>query len=301
MRLAQKCKKRNIKVIITAHTVVEDFKDSFKFTYNKRVQELFRKWIKSFYSNADMLIAPTSYVKQLLQSDSYNISVPITVISNGVDIDLFSKSQQDNIECRQEIINYINNKNKGKQKIYIKDKLIISVGLYLERKGILNFIKLAQALPDYKFIWFGHTSGVLIPHKIRNIIKKGKKLSNVYFPGYVEHSLLSKAYKAGDLFLMLSYEETEGLVVLEALASKIQVIINDIAVYGDWLQDQVHCYKVHIKKGTDIIKDTNLLQLISDLLNHTLPETVEAGYIIAEKRDLVKIGERLLEVYKTSH
>lgn len=295
--LARKSRRKGIRVIITAHTIVEDFKDSFIFTYNKKIQELFRAWLKNFYKNADTIIAPTVYVKKLLQGETYNISVPIKVISNGVDTEIFS-GKGTGIESRRETINYINNKSKKKEKICINDKLIISVGLYLERKGILNFIKLAEAMPEYKFVWYGHTSGFLIPSKIRKAIKEGKQLPNVYFPGYVEHDLLAKAYNAADLFLMLSYEETEGLVVLEALASNIQAIINDIDVYKDWLIDKRHCYKVHIDKNTDIIRDTNIIDLVNGLLEGRIKTTKDEGYKIAEERTLGIIGEKLCETYK---
>lgn len=80
---------------------------------------------------------------------------------------------------------------------------------------------------DFGEIREREVSGFLIPSKIRKAIKKDKQLPNVYSPGYVEHDLPAKVYKAADIFLMLSYEETEGLVVLEAIASNIQAIIND--------------------------------------------------------------------------
>ena len=290
--LAKKYKRKNIKVIITAHTIVEDFKNSFRFTYRKTIQELFRAWLKNYYSNADILIAPTQYVKDLLQSEKYNISIPIKVISNGVDLDIFSNDTDKN-ECRKELINYINSKmGKDKEKLNGNDKIIISVGLFLERKGILNFIELAKMLPEYKFIWFGHTSNILIPRKISKAIKGCKKMQNIFFPGYIEHSLLAKAYKAADLFLMLSYEETEGLVVLEALSSEVQTIINDISVYKDWLEDNVHCYKIELEKDTIITLDSKIVKLIKNILHNTKDKTIERGFEIAKERDLRKIGNK---------
>lgn len=297
--LAWKCKKKNIKVIITAHTVVEDFKDSFKFTYSKLMQEMFRNWLKFFYKHADSLIAPTQYVKDLLQGESYSIPKPIYVISNGVDLGLFS-SNVDKDDCRREILNYINNGiRNGKSKLEFDNKIIISVGLYIERKGILNFIELAKLMPEYKFIWFGHTSNVLIPRRISKAIKAGNELSNLYFPGYIDHTILSKAYKMADLFLLLSFAETEGLVVLEALASKVPIIVNDIDVYRDWLNDRQHCYKIKLSKGEKISRDTDIIETISYVLEKNRTGTLGEGYKIAKSKDLNEIGRQLLNVYKT--
>ncbi len=35
------------------------------------------------------------------------------------------------------------------------DKIIMSAGLIIKRKGILDFIELAKRMPEYQFIWFG--------------------------------------------------------------------------------------------------------------------------------------------------
>ncbi len=42
-----------------------------------------------------------------------------------------------------------------------------------------------------------------------------------------------------------SREETEGIVVLEALASQQQVLVRDIPVYQGWLVANENCYMGH--------------------------------------------------------
>ena len=41
----------------------------------------------------------------------------------------------------------------------------------------------------------------------------------------------------------MSKEETEGIVILEALAMKIPTLIRDIPVYEGWLTDSKDVYK----------------------------------------------------------
>lgn len=101
--LARKCHKKGIPVIITTHTIVEDFENSFRGTYSSQNKTLFRKWLKYYYNYADLLISPTNYVKELLLSEHYGITVPIKVVSNGVDNELFGKTKS--YEERKEIIN----------------------------------------------------------------------------------------------------------------------------------------------------------------------------------------------------
>ncbi len=60
-------------------------------------------------------------------------------------------------------------------------------------------------------------------------------------------------YSGSDLFLFPSYEETEGIVVLEALAMKIPLLLRDIPVYNGWLEKGRDVYQA--KKLDDFEKD----------------------------------------------
>ena len=129
----------------------------------------------------------------------------------------------------------------------------MAVGLYIERKGILEFLELARRMPEYKFIWFGYTKPSLIPENISRAIKN--RPSNVQFPGYVESGELKDAYAGCDLYIFPTKEETEGIVLLEALALKTKTLISDIPIFDDWLKDGVDVYKAvdvddFEKKGT---------------------------------------------------
>ena len=41
----------------------------------------------------------------------------------------------------------------------------MGLGLYLERKGILDFVSMARRMPEYKFIWFGYSPLTFSPRK----------------------------------------------------------------------------------------------------------------------------------------
>ncbi|UKI48766.1 MAG: glycosyltransferase [Clostridium sp.] len=61
-------------------------------------------------------------------------------------------------------------------------------------------------------------------------------------PGYISGDIIKGAFHSADLLFFPSYEETEGIVVLEALASKLPVLVRDIGVYKPWLKDGISCY-----------------------------------------------------------
>ena len=220
------------------------------------------------------MITPTEYSKNLLEK--YDLNKEIVAVSNGIDLEFFDRTK-----CHPEEF-------RKKYGFSPDDKVIMSVGLYIERKGILEFLELASKCPNYKFIWFGYTNPALIPEYIGKAIKN--KPDNVCFPGYVGSSELREAYAGCDLYIFPTHEETEGIVLLEALAMKTKTIVSDIPIYENWLTDGVNIYKA---KGVDEFYDK-----INKILNGKLPDLTEEGYKLAEERSIEKIGYKLKEIYE---
>ncbi|EOI00120.1 glycosyl transferase, group 1 family protein [Enterococcus haemoperoxidus ATCC BAA-382] len=271
--MVKKAKKNGKKVIYHAHSTEEDFRNSF--IGSNQISPLVKKYLVSLYSKADYLITPTPYSKELLEG--YGITVPITSISNGIDLNRFERSEEKETKFREYF------------KIKENQKVIICVGLYFERKGIIDFVELAREMPNYRFIWFGHTPMYSIPKTIRTIVKEDHPV-NVEFPGYIKGDIIEGAYSAADLFFFPSYEETEGIVILEALASKQQVLVRDIPVYKGWLKDKVNCYMGN--------NNEEFANLIEKLVENKIPNTCQAGYSVAKDKSIGRIGHELKNVYE---
>lgn len=263
---------RKKKVIYYAHSTMEDFQNSFKGS--NFFAPLFKKWITHCYNSGDLIITPTVYSKELLET--YDIKVPIYNLSNGVDTDFFKKEYEDTNLFRQ------------KYNIAPDKKVVISVGHYIERKGILDFVELAKKLPQYEFYWFGYTNPNIISNEVKEAVNTN--LSNLHFPGYVNKEELKEAYNGSDLFLFLTNEETEGIVLLEALSVKIPILVRNIPIYSDWLPENKTVYKAN---DIDDFKDK-----IVGILEGKLPDLTDEGYNIAAERDLKNIGKELMLIYQ---
>lgn len=270
--LAKKAKNNGKKVVYNAHSTEEDFRNSF--ILSNQIAPLFKKWLIKCYSLGDHIITPTPYSKKLLEG--YGFTAPITDISNGINIDFFKRNEKLGKEFRKKF-GYKNT-----------DKIIMGVGLYIQRKGILDFVELAKRLPEYKFIWFGHSPLIASPMKIRKAVNT--KLDNLNFAGYVEPSVLKGAYSGCDLYLFPTLEETEGIPIIEACAEKIPTLIRDIPVFSEWLEEGINVYKA---KSLDEFE-----KKIRDILEGKLPNLTEKAYEVALDRDIKKIGKKLINIYK---
>lgn len=269
--IALSAKRKKIPVIYHAHSTQEDFRNSF--VGSDLLSGLFRHWLKLCYNCADVIVTPTEYSKQLLQS--YGIKKEIYAVSNGIDISDYVRNEQAGI-CFREKYGYKSN-----------DKIIMSAGLLIKRKGILDFVSLARKMPDYQFIWFGSGNLLSAGKAVRTAVKE--KIPNLRFAGYVKKDELKAAYSGCDLFLFPSFEETEGIVVLEALAMKIPVLLRNIPVYADWLTNGLQVYK-----GSN---SEEFEYLINAVLSGKLPDITENGYKCALNRSLDITGAELAKIY----
>ncbi|MBR2827686.1 MAG: glycosyltransferase, partial [Bacilli bacterium] len=213
--LAKKSKKRGKKVIYHAHSTEEDFRKGFLFS--NQLAPLFKKWLIKCYNQGDIIVTPTPYSKKLLEN--YGIKKKIVAISNGIELDKFQRKKELGEEFRK------------KYNLKKNDKVIIGVGLYIERKGIVDFVELAKRMKDYKFIWFGYSPLSATTKKVRDAVNT--KLDNLTFAGYVEQMEIVKAMNGCDVYIFPTFEETEGIPIIEACACKTNAIVRDIPIFED--------------------------------------------------------------------
>ena len=267
---AKKAHRLGKKVVYHAHSTEEDFRNSFPFS--NLVAPLFKKWISICYKQGDYIVTPTDYSKKILET--YKLGRPIYSLSNGIDISFFEKNEELGLKFRQDF-NFTAN-----------DKIIMGVGLYFKRKGILEFIELARRMPEYKFIWFGANPLYMSPFEIRRALKTD--LPNLFFPGYVEPQVLRGAYSGADLFIFPTKEETEGIPILEAFASKINTIVSDIPVF-DWVNKNEEVYKA---KDIDEFE-----KYIRAVLEKKLPSLIDNAYKKVSSKGIKRVGRQLISIY----
>ena len=272
--LAKKAKKHGKKIVYHAHSTEEDYKNGFIFS--KQTSKLFKKWLIKCYSLGDIIITPTPYSKRLLEGYKGLENKEIYDVSNGIEIEFFKRNKKMGEELRKEY------------NIKPNEKLIVGIGLYIERKGIVDFVELAKRLPEYKFIWFGYSPLSATTKKVRKAVKT--KLDNLIFAGYVEQEKIKAALSGCDLYLFPTLEETEGIPIIEACACKTKALIRDIGVFEDWLVDGKNVYKA---KDIDEFE-----KKIVNILSGKSKDLTEAAYKVAEERDLKIIGKRLKDIYE---
>ncbi len=269
--LLKTAKRRGKKVILHGHSTREDFRNSF--IGSNLLAPLVGKYLARMYQQADFVITPSEYSKKLIQG--YGVTTPILAVSNGIDLAKYRKDPR-----KEEIFRQYFGIEEGQP-------VVVCAGLYFRRKGIEDFVKVAERMPHVRFIWLGSINKWLIPSYIRKIVE-GAHPANVSFPGYFKGAVFQGAMSGADAFFFPSYEETEGIVVLEALASHQQVVLRDIPVYEGWIDES--CAEL----GHTV---DDFVTSIQKILEKQVDKR-EAGYRVAESRSMDKVSYQLVEAYR---
>lgn len=272
VHFAIKAKKMGKKVVYHGHSTMEDFKNSFIFS--NQIAPLFKKWLVYAYRKGDLVLTPTEYSKKILEG--YHIGRPIEVVSNGIDLDFWQKKPNDRENFYK------------KYGLNPEKKSIISVGLPIKRKGIDDFLRLAKRMPQYEFVWFGKLDRALMSPGIKKEMEDVP--ANFHAPGYVSSEGVREAYAGSDLYAFLTHEETEGIVLLEALATKAKILIRDIEIFEEGFVDGENIYK---GKSLDDFE-----RKIKGILEGSLPDLSEIAYEKAKEKSIEKTGARLLDLYE---
>lgn len=272
--MAKKAKRKGKRIVYHAHSTEEDYKNGFILA--KQTSKLIKWWLIKCYSLGDVIVTPTPYSKKLLEGYKGLEHKKIYAISNGVELDFFKKDKKYGEEFR---------KKYGYTK---DDKVIIGIGLYIERKGIVDFVELAKRMPEYKFIWFGYSPLTAATKPVRKAVNT--KLDNLTFAGYVERDMIRAALNGCDLYLFPTLEETEGIPIIEAISCGTDSIIRDIPIFDGWLEDGVNVYKA---------KDVSEFEeKIKGVLSGKLKSVANNAFPIAKERDQKNIGKQLKKVYE---
>lgn len=261
---------RDVPLILHAHLTREDFAESFRGS--NAVGRPLERYLRWFYSQADLVLCPSQYTKRVLEA--YPIDAPIRPITNGIDIDSLSGFETLREEYRT--------------RFDLDGQVVFAVGSVFERKGLTTFCELARAT-DYEFAWFGaYDTGPQASTIVRRWTKNPP--DNVTFTGWIDDK--RGAFAAGDIYLFPSKVENQGLAVLEAMACGKAVVLRDIPVFEEYYTHGEDC----LMCGTfDEFRDA-LSELAS---NPDLRERLgDAAQETAAAHSLDRVADELVDAYR---
>ena len=278
----------NYQHIITAHSCVRGAYEKLK--WNNILVDAIRR-IRPFVAlglkfemliytkrKYNKIIAVSKGVKEEL-IHYYNLpSEDIVIIPNGVDLEEFKPDKEKRRKIRETY------------EIADDEVVLMFSGYEFRRKGLEYIIK---ALPLVK----GKVKLLVVgkddPNYYKELASKLGVMDKTIFTGFVPD--ISEYYAASDLFVFPTLYEPFGLVITEALASGLPVIVSEFAGATDIMNDG--CEGLLLKDPTNpkeiaekvnvLVEDENLRKQMSRNARKTV-----------EKYSWDEVARKILEIYE---
>lgn len=257
--------------LISAWKLYLPAKTVTKTTKSNAFSERFgRDYTRIIYNRADLILTPSNAMRKILKKQG--VKSRIEVQSNGVDFDRFQK----------------------KSKYSITNRFV-----YLGRLGheknvdvVIKAFNIAQkSNSDIKLDIYGDGPARKILHSLAKGYGIGKK---VRFLGAYDINKVSKKLCEYDCFVTASTIETQGIVILEAMASGLPILGVDKLAVPEIVSNGKNGY---ISEAFNIEQmAANMIKIISSA--STIEKFSKKSLEIAKKHEIINCKNQLLNTYK---
>lgn len=273
-------KKFGIPVIATYHTLFEEYLGHYMPIVPDDWMRKVARWFSRRQCNQlDGIIVPSSAMLERLQQ--YQVKTPIHVLPTGVSINPAPMDARESF--------------RRKYSIGANRPVALFVGRVAHEKNIdflLDAIDLARSsVPEVLLVIAGE--GPALSHLKRAVSERGLQ-THVMFIGYLDRTTeLPACYAAADVFVFSSRTETQGLVLLEALASGLPAVA--LAEMGT--KDILSCRRGALVPADNAFDfSLALTKVLSDApLRQSLSEEARA---YASEWSSIAMAERMTKLYR---
>lgn len=197
--------------VVTYHTHFEEYFHHYLPWVPRSILRHGSRLINRLQCNdVDAVIVPSLAMLEILHN--YGIKRPVEVIATGIDQQLFTPGNGKSF--------------RQKHNIDPARPVLVHIGRVAHEKNIdflLHMLDvLRHSIPDVLLIIAGEGPA---ENHLRQLVTRLNLIHHVFFVGYLERSTeLLDCYRAGNVFVFGSRTETQGLVLLEAMAQAIPVV-----------------------------------------------------------------------------
>jgi glycosyltransferase involved in cell wall biosynthesis len=236
---------------------------------------------RSFCNKSDIVIAPSSSIKDLLLN--YGVKSPIIINPTGINLKNFKRLDKTD-----------RNKLFTKYSIPKDKKILLFGGRIAEEKNLIFLLHALKIIvEDYPECFLIIAGGGPNEKTIKKAIIKMKLQGRAIVTGYLAKEEIAKFFGSADIFTFPSLTETQGLVLCEAMASQTPVVaINELGP-KDIVTNGIDGYLT--KNDLADFSQTVLNLLENEPLRKTIAKATQKN---VERFSIENRTNRLIEIYE---
>ena len=270
----------NLPLVLTYHSMYEQYTHYVPLEADNLARAVIN--LTTGYANlCDHVIAPSDYVGQTLQQRG--VTTPITTIPTGVDTRQFASGNGESFRAA-------NNIPEDAYVIGHLGRLAPEKNITLLTNAVAAFLKEHQ---DAHFIVTGSGPS---EQEMQEILETAGVGNRAHFTGPLSGADLVDSYAAFDVFVFASKSETQGMVLLEAMAASVPVV----ALNAPPVDEIV----AHNKNGC--LVNTENADALQEAINQLYKQDAQqkkqmklSAYETAASWDTCRCAERALTLYET--
>lgn len=232
----------DIPLVHTYHTMYEDYVHYVTKGYFDKSSKKIVEYLTKFYCDrtASELIVPTKKTYDLFK-EKYKVDKNTHIIPTGIELERF---YIENLDLEQI--------KKLKRKYHLKkdDFVAIFVGRIAQEKNIVYLIDVVKEClpqcPNLKMLIVGDGPDA---EEYKELIKSYGLEDKILMVGKAKWEDMPYYYHLADIFLTASVTETQGLTVIEAMASEVTPICIEDESFQNTVIDDLNGKLFKTKKG----------------------------------------------------
>lgn len=208
------------------HTFFEEYLYHYvPFVPKSFMKSLARRFSTAQCNNVDAIVVPSTAMLKALRE--YGVDAKAEIIPTGIDLEKFNSGDGQAF--------------RKKYGIRMDRPTLVHIGRVAHEKNIdfvvEMLVEIKLQIPDVLLIIAGQGPAENHLHKL---VERLGLVDNVKFIGYLDRNTeLKDCYCAGDIFVFASRTETQGLVLLEAMALGVPVISTAVMGTRDILLEEM--------------------------------------------------------------
>ena len=275
----------DIPLVHTYHTMYEDYIHYITKGYFNKSSKKIVEYLTLFYCDktASELIVPTKKTYDLFK-EKYQVDRNIHIIPTGIELERFYTEKIDSKKLES---------LRKKEKIKKDDFVLLFIGRLAQEKNVVYLLDVVRDIipkcPKVKLLIVGDGPDF---EEYKQIVNKYNIQDNVIMAGKVDWEKVPYYYHLSNIFLTASHTETQGLTVIEAMASSVPPICIDDESFRNTVIDGLN--------GRILNTEEECKSIIIELYNDRkeLERLSKQARINSDRFSSKYFAESVLDVYK---